>query len=94
MNLWVLRDDKPPAECNCGLPLLVGRPDHSRWCATVRSPGGTYYYAGRDLEGHWFMGLEDALHVTYREAQRIRREMPLDGGRRLQVERARARVAA
>lgn len=67
------------------MPLL--RPDftHSRWCPAVTRPGGTFYYAGRDLEGHWWMGLSDAATFAYRDALQAVRE--LRHPRRLTLER-------
>lgn len=71
--LYVLRDDKPEPVCDCH-PTIAGQ--HYRSCATRRDHGGTYYYAGQDLQGHWWMpGIENAQRMPYRFAQRLRREM-------------------
>lgn len=73
---WVVRDDRPRGECRCGMPIFDPRfPDrHSDWCAAVRDPGGAFYYAGQDLEGHWWLDLANAATFTYREARRFVRE--------------------
>lgn len=90
---WVIRDDKPDPECNCGMLLLGG--DHSRWCEVVRAPGGTFYYVGQDLEGHWFMpGIEQAARYSYRVAQGIRRELNAKFPRKVELERAPEAIAA
>lgn len=72
-SLYVLRDDKPEPECNCA-PLIADH--HATYCATKRERGGAFYYAGQDLEGHWFIpGVENAARFAYRDAQRLRREL-------------------
>lgn len=90
---WVIRDDIPAGECLCHMPLLCSDFPHSKWCPAVRRPAATCYYAGRDLEGHWWMDRARAATFAYRDAQRFVRE--LRHPRRLTLEReAVERVAA
>lgn len=84
--MYVLRDDKPEPACNCGTGPFMNLGPHSSWCDVARDRGGVYYYAGRDLEGHWFMpGQENAARYSYKDALRLRRE--LTNPRRLTIEK-------
>ena len=75
--VWTLRDDIPQKECDCH--PLTEKSRHAHWCASLRAHGA-YYYAGRDLQGHWFMpGIENALRATYSAARRIRKELRISG---------------
>lgn len=87
-SVYVLRDDRPEPTCSCGSGPLTRWP-HSSWCDIVRDRGGVYYYAGRDLEGHWFMpGQHNAARYSYRDAVRLRRELKTP--RRLTIEKVAA----